>query len=289
MRLTNAMMVTNLVRNMQGNTQKMNKLNTELYTLKRVNKPSDDPVATLRSMQLNSVLVENDQYIKNIKQAQDWIDGTETALDNGTTILQRVTELAGKAANGTLTPSQMEMVRDEVVQLRNHLIQLGNSSISGRYIFSGYRTNHPAFDNAGMYQGDHNKLSIEISKGVPLEYSVPGDRAFQESIDTLGELIQNLENGDHAAISSSSLAKISQSMDNMLTLRSEMGAKDSRLNLALNRYEDLSVKHTELISEYEDIDLEETIMQMKISETVYRIALASGARIIQPNLLDFLK
>lgn len=289
MRLTNSMMVVNLMRNMQDNTQKLSKLNTELSTLKRVNKPSDDPVATLRSMQLNSVIVENDQYIKNIKQAQDWIDATETALDNGTTILHRVTKLATNAANGTLSQSQMDMIRDEVVQLRNHLTQLGNSSLGGRYIFSGYRTNHMAFDTAGTFQGDQNQLSIEISKGVKLEYSVPGDRAFGDAIKTLDHLLQNLNNGDNGAISSNSLSEISQSLDKMLTLRSEMGAKVSRLDLAFNRYEDLSVKHTELISEYEDIDLAETTMQLRIAETVYRTALASGARIIQPSLLDFLK
>lgn len=289
MRLTNAMMVTNLMRNMQDNTQKLSKLNTELSTLKRVNKPSDDPVATLRSMQLNSVVVENDQYIKNIKQAQDWIDATETALDNGTTILHRASELAEQAANGTLTQNQMTMIRDEVEQLKNHMIQLGNSSLGGRYIFSGYRTNHLAFDTAGTYQGDQNQLSIEISKGVKLDYSVPGDRAFQESITALDNLLQNLNSGNQTAISSTNLTELSKTMDNLLTLRSEMGAKVTRLDLALNRYEDLTVKHTELISEYEDIDLAETTMQLRIAETVYRTALASGARIIQPSLLDFLK
>jgi flagellar hook-associated protein 3 FlgL len=240
-------------------------------------------------MQLNNVIAENDQYIKNIGQAQDWIDGTETALNDATNILHRTVELATKGANGTLTQSQMGMIRDEVVQLRDHLVQLGNSSMGGRYIFSGYQTTSPAFNNNGTYLGDQNQLAIEISQGIKMDYSVPGDRALKESIDALDNMVKNLEAGNSAAIGTTNLSEVNKATDNLLTLRSQMGAKVTRLDLAKNRYEDLEVKHTELLSEYEDIDLAETIMELRIAETTYRTALASGARIIQPTLLDFLK
>jgi flagellar hook-associated protein 3 FlgL len=44
-----------------------------------------------------------------------------------------------------------------------------------------------------------------------------------------------------------------------------------------------------LMSKNENIDMAETIMNLKNEENVYRASLAGGARIIMPTLADFIK
>ncbi len=43
------------------------------------------------------------------------------------------------------------------------------------------------------------------------------------------------------------------------------------------------------MSNNEDVDLEEVIIDLTIQESVHRAALAVGARIVQPSLMDFLR
>ena len=44
-----------------------------------------------------------------------------------------------------------------------------------------------------------------------------------------------------------------------------------------------------LLSDKQDVDVAETIMKLKLEENVYRSALAVGARILQPTLMDYLR
>ena len=78
-------------------------------------------------------------------------------------------------------------------------------------------------------------------------------------------------------------------MDEVLSSRAEVGAKLNRIELAEERLKDLEINLNKLLSNVQDIDVAEKIMDLKSEENAYRIALAVGARIIQPTLVDFLK
>jgi len=74
-----------------------------------------------------------------------------------------------------------------------------------------------------------------------------------------------------------------------LSLRSGVGAKTNRLELTKARLEDAGLNLSTLLSKNEDIDTAEVITRLKMQENTYQTALAAGARIIQPTLLDFLR
>jgi flagellar hook-associated protein 3 FlgL len=61
------------------------------------------------------------------------------------------------------------------------------------------------------------------------------------------------------------------------------------MQMTKNRLEDDKIKLKKLLSENEDVDIAKTIMDLKMSENVYKAALSSGSRIIQPSLVDFIK
>ncbi|HOL92687.1 MAG TPA: flagellin, partial [Clostridiales bacterium] len=68
-----------------------------------------------------------------------------------------------------------------------------------------------------------------------------------------------------------------------------VGARINRLELTMNRMLNDITNFTRLMSENEDVDMTETIMNLKNEENVYRASLAGGARIIMPSLVDFLR
>lgn len=88
---------------------------------------------------------------------------------------------------------------------------------------------------------------------------------------------------------SAALTDIDHLRDRVMSIRSDIGARTNRIDLTLNRLENDTVNFTQLMSENEDADMAETIMNLKNEENVYKASLEGGARIIQPSLMDFIR
>ncbi|MEN1760806.1 flagellar hook-associated protein FlgL [Anoxynatronum sibiricum] len=102
------------------------------------------------------------------------------------------------------------------------------------------------------------------------------------------KLSDNLKEGKQEDISNM-LNQIDAHINAMLTVRSEVGAKTNRVELIVNRIEDDTLNYKDLMSKIEDADMSQVVIELMNEENVYRSALAVGARIIQPTLLDFLR
>ena len=94
---------------------------------------------------------------------------------------------------------------------------------------------------------------------------------------------------DTEAIGGTVLKNIDDSLENVITVRAELGALVNRIETAKNRLEDDMINLKDILSKTEDIDVAEVIMELKMQENVYMTSLAAGTRIIQPSLLDFLR
>ena len=85
------------------------------------------------------------------------------------------------------------------------------------------------------------------------------------------------------------IADMQDIMDRVLSIRSDIGARMNRTDLTYNRLDSDEINFTRLMSDNEDADMAQVIMNLKNEENVYNASLAGGARIIQPTLADFLK
>ena len=72
-------------------------------------------------------------------------------------------------------------------------------------------------------------------------------------------------------------------------VRATVGATESRVDQAKSRLSDVEMTTTKLLSNTEDTDLAKAILDLTNQQNVYQAALRSGASIIQPSLLDFLR
>ncbi|HHY21438.1 MAG TPA: flagellar hook-associated protein 3, partial [Bacilli bacterium] len=78
-------------------------------------------------------------------------------------------------------------------------------------------------------------------------------------------------------------------LDSIVAERAELGARVNRVELIEERLGEQEVISKRIMSNNEDIDFEQVIIDLKTQEVVHRSALAAGARIMQPTLLDFLR
>lgn len=151
MRVTNSMLITNMLSNLNTNLNTMSRKQDELSTGKRVIFASDDPVAAAKILKFKADIADMYQYSTNTRDAQAWLDATESTVAEMGNVLQRARELAVQAANGTNTPSDTQKIKEEITQLRDHLISSGNFNFAGRYIFSSHYTDKPLLTKDGKY------------------------------------------------------------------------------------------------------------------------------------------
>jgi len=301
MRITNNTLTGNYLRNLNRNLKAMQKYQNQLSSGKEVSRPSDNPMLVARIMQLDSNVRMNEQYEKNISDALGWTDTADGALNVVTSTLQRARELIIYGANGTLSGTDRSALKDEVDTLQGQLMQVLNTNYDGRYIFGGQKTTEPPFsivDGILTYSGDNNNIEREISRGVNITIPTNGSGIAVTAGTTLGNedigaLFKNislaLENGNTDDLSGSLLGDIDKHLDNTIRFRSKMGAVYNRLESAKERNAAENLSMTELLSKSEDIDLAEKMMEFSTMRTVYQASLQTGAQILQPSLLDYIR
>lgn len=164
--------------------------------------------------------------------------------------------------------------------------------------------------NAAVNQLD-SKLTVEVSQGVNIQYSVSATDVFQfknltgTNIDlrqVLTSIVNHLDgkNADGTAVTATDpnptlelnktdLTAMTDTINHLLSLRSQVGAKQNRMDSANTRNTKENSNLTEILSKTEDIDITQKSIDYATSQTVYTAALQTSAKIIQPSLLDYLR
>ena len=144
MRITTKMMQNRSLNNLNTNKTLQEKLTTQLSTMKKITRPSDDPVIAIRSLKLNSTLNKIDQYYeKNSNDAQSWLELTESAIKTTNSILEDMSGYITQCALGSLTAEERAAILQNLANYQSEIYSTGNATSAGRNIFTGYRTDTP--------------------------------------------------------------------------------------------------------------------------------------------------
>lgn len=297
MRVTQSMLTNNMIRNLSNSYERLGKYQEQLATGKKISRPSDDPVVAMKGIAYREDLARVKQYERNIGEVHNWIDSADDALDKVGLALQRVQELVVQASTDTATPEDRQKIADEIDQIQKHIVDVANTRVGGKYIFNGADTKNPLFtgypDNTGLGlnpNANTSDVEIEVFDGIKLDVNIDGKTLFTGIIGMLDNLktVLNDPNSTGNTISSH-LSQVEAQQDALLAARSELGAKQNRVEMMENRLSTQELVATKLMSNNEDIDYEKTITEFISQESVHRAALSVGARIIQPTLIDFLR
>ena len=144
MRITTKMMQNRSLNNLNTNKTLQEKLTTQRSTMKKITRPSDDPVIAIRSLKLNSTLNKIDQYYeKNSNDAQSWLELTESAIKTTNSILEDMSGYITQCAQGSLTAEERAAILQNLANYQSEIYSTGNATSAGRNIFTGYRTDTP--------------------------------------------------------------------------------------------------------------------------------------------------
>ena len=293
-RITALMTSRNVLADINANSARLSKTQSQLASGKLLNKPSDNPSEVARAMQLRTDLEATQQFRQNASEATGWTDVTDSALKSVADVLMRVRELTIQAANGTAGPESHKAVAEELSSLIDTVKTAGNASYGGRYVFSGTRTDTRPYATGGTdaYLGDENDVYRQIGPGVAVPVNIDGREAIgdddQGILFTMRTILQEVEDGDHTGIGAQ-LGALDTRLDELNAVRSKVGATSNRVEVASSRLAEYEGTTLQLLNNTESIDIAKTMIDFSTQQAAMQAGLRAGAQIVQVSLLDFLR
>ncbi|WP_284036443.1 flagellar hook-associated protein FlgL [Neobacillus sp. 114] len=292
MRVTAQMVTRQFNQNMNKNNQAIYSLQQQISSGRKYEKISDNPLEAMKGLSQRTSLAQIEQYQKNVQDGMDRMTAADDALGNVTNVLQRIRELTVQASNETSSESDKKVVAIEIRALKEQLGTIANTTFNGNYIFSGMDQNTAPVKDGVLQNVGQSAMNWEIGKGVSVNVNVSAGSVFGYQVDgnnlfeTVEALAQTLEGGQNPG---DLLASIDQQMDHVLTQQSIVGANTNLLEMAANKLDQSNFLHTKMLSKTEDTDIAKAYMELSTQQTTLQASLASGARIMQQTLIDFLK
>jgi flagellar hook-associated protein 3 FlgL len=302
-RITDSMTSRLVLSDIENISSQLSKTQQQLSSGKQITRPSDDPFGTSRALLYRSELASNQQYQKNADDASSWQSVTDTALSGISNFALRARDLVVQGANGATDQTGRDAIAAEIDQITDSIKTEANQQYAGRYVFSGSATQTPPFKLGGTppddtFYGNNDSLVREIGQGVQVPINIAaGDSSFGTNgngvvtglISQLRTVAAHLRAGDVNSLGTTDLKGLDTAQDQVATAQAVVGARTNRLTAATDRLQQLEQSATQLLSNTEDADMAQTMINYSMQSSVYQAALKSGANLIQPSLLDFLK
>lgn len=159
-------------------------------------KASDDPTAATDAIKHQDALAQLEMYSgvrSRVRSALEYQDNILNGVGNlMTTSLKEKMVAAGSDA---YFDDDRRALGKEIEGIRANLLDLANSRDSaGRYIFSGFNTDTPAFDENGDYQGGNEARQQTVADGTTMQTGHLGDEIFGDIFALLDDAVAELTN-----------------------------------------------------------------------------------------------
>lgn len=298
MRVTNKMIENSVVSSLLRQRDRLKILQESIASGKKLNRPSDDPVAMAQALNYKKALSLAGQYLRNIDHANGFLASAESALNNVLNHIIKAKDIALAMADATVSVVQRKNSANEIAGIRDQIVQLANADFAGKYIFAGRKTSTAPFsiDGAGAvaYAGDSGSIQIEIGKDSKETINSPGSKVFSGSgggvdiFSALNSLKTALENNDVSAIESQ-MGQLQRAFDQINEEISSTGTRMALLDTAKNNLGDSEANLKKFVSDAEDADIEKIVTDLVSQQIAFEASLAAAAGILRMSLLDFLR
>ncbi|WP_010166260.1 flagellar hook-associated protein FlgL [Candidatus Epulonipiscium viviparus] len=379
MRITNNMVQYGAMNALFNNMEQLDKIYMQMSTLKKIERPSDDPIIAGRSLKLRIDVTEAEQYEQNTKEAMSWMEISDGAISNMEEILKEVKTRLNQASTGALTQEDKEKILSDILQLSEQIKDELNTSYAGRFVFSGHKIDQPVYYDVDTTLAKNITSSIDIQlsedmkvgingltltspmvvpkattlggtpyaageevpantifnpgevvpkgsfipKGtvftaeteIPASTANPdvvGNTADQDIRYEIGVGIELEINETHLsdifvgnyekvvdniveAVEMDDIERLSALIEDIDKTRSALsermadgGSRQVRLELTQRKMAEDQVTFTELLSETEDVDIEEIFVEFNAQMMVYQSALKASSQVVMNTLADYI-
>ncbi len=191
MRISTSMFYRQGANSMAESQSMLVRTQMQLSSGQRLLSAADDPVASARLLQLDTAAAQTEQYQRNSVMARNRLGIQEQTLSDVENVLFRIRDLAIQANNDTLDNTSRAYIAAEVDEMREQLVQLGNTRDSeGNFLFSGFKSQTQPFSQISTgvrYNGDQGQRNIQISDTRTVQDGDSGSDIFMAIANGTGE------------------------------------------------------------------------------------------------------
>jgi flagellar hook-associated protein 3 FlgL len=223
--------------------RQMDQTREQLSSGRRILRASDDPAGTAKALTLQAAKDRNERYTSNISSAVDEMNVTDGRLQNASSTLRQVRDLALQAGNGGLSQASLSTLAEQVRNLRQELLSVANATYGGTPVFSGTAAPAEAFVGTPpyVYQGDSGVRERAISEGVFLATNLSGDDVFGSGASSvfaaLDTIADDLDAGNVGNVLTTGIAGVDSAAERVLSSLSTLGARTRQAEAARGRLE----------------------------------------------------
>jgi flagellar hook-associated protein 3 FlgL len=281
--------------------QTQNQENTALQQMssgKRVNVPSDDPLAAAQMVGNQDQSNRADQYLQNIDTLTNQLQTADSALGSAVTAVTQAITLGVQGSTGTLSAANRQQIVQNLQGIQSQLVQLANTSVGGSYLFGGTASTAPPYtldptNPSGVtYNGNSGTNTVQVADGLNLQTNMPGNRLFQNSagdiFGSLQQLITALQSGT-STDAGTATNQLRTAFDSLTGQRIFYGNAVNQLNSTQAFLQQERVTLKSQANNLVGADLTKTAVDLTRAQTAHDAALAAAAKILPTSLLDYLK
>jgi flagellar hook-associated protein 3 FlgL len=237
------------------------KLNEQVATGKRINRPSDDPGRISQLHNVRQQLSNQGVYLKNAGQAEQLLNVADTALKDLHSTMTEARELAIQYSNEVYHGDQRADAAQVVDSLFGRALGSANTKFNERYIFAGTAYDNQAYDETGTYKGSTDDPDSVVGEGLAVRTGFDGSGMLTDSSDMFTALdnLKTALNTDDTAGITSALDDIDAALQDvekgMVSVGGEMrrtfDAQDLAGNLELELTQaKASIEETDVVDAY---------------------------------------
>ncbi|MGK3631546.1 flagellar hook-associated protein FlgL [Enterobacter cloacae] len=223
-------------------------------------KASDDPTAATDAVKHQDALAKLEMYSNVRSRTRSALEFQDHILNGvGNLMTTTLKEKMVAAGSDAYSDDDRRALGEEIKGIRENLLDLANSrDASGRYIFSGFNTDTPAFDEDGVYQGGSEARKQTVADGTEMQTGHLGDEIFD----------------DIFALLDTAVTELTRETINYDDMRAALEAASKGIDAGIDR---LGKAQAELGTNMQQLDALDLTGDVLINDTIVKVQDAIGA------------
>lgn len=293
MRVTTSSIYDQARRNVGSGQADAARIREQISSGRRVTSFGDDPVAANRVVRDTTTLSDVRAHRGSLDRAEHLLGVAENELSAAGDIINRVRELTTQMSSDTYNTQDRITAANEIVQLREQLVDVANTRVDDRYIFGGLGNAGPPFDAAGVFSGDAGSLTLAVTRTSTMNATLPGGEPFVDPaggntiFDTLDAIEVALRADDGPGLSVL-IDEVVVQHDRLTTSQQTLGGLFDRIENVRGALDRTELATEQSLSNARDTDVVSAIVELQKTEQSLQAALAVTARIDGLSLLNYL-
>jgi flagellar hook-associated protein 3 FlgL len=280
------------------------KLQEQISTGRRISSPSDDPVAAARALEIAAAQSSNTKFADTRQTAQLKLNTLESNLNSVTSLLVSTQSSLVAAGNGALSDTERGFLGAELKSNMEALLGLANTKdASGNYLYAGYKTSTVPFvatATGADYMGDSNQQLLQVDTQRQMAINASGDNVFQANgndvFASLSAMITLLNTpitdaatqATYNAGLATTIDKLKNSVDNVLTVRTDVGQKLHEIDELDTAGSDRELQYSKSLSNIQDTDYASALSDFAKHQTIMEAAQKSFVQMTSLSLFTYI-